>query len=606
MKDYHQKLYDWGYSLDRVAMDKVHMYCNFGFFDKDSTGNPIIRYGGRWWSEHNQISKKERTKRIRFEWAEGGDDLVELDFTSSILTAIRYWDLGREPETDHYKLFRLKHSDDGYIDREHIKNLTKLMLNRSPRGLEDAYGERFYNTKTGKPKKSLSLGQKIELYWLKDTARYFITKNHFDIRHWFFRGKRVGQLASFIETNLMLEIVRRCCLENIPVLTVYDSFIVPKKHEKRVYELMYEEDVLPFVKELINKDEQDSVERTLMGHLDWSKQTTKAIAKRAKTKGLTLLDYTLLQHTHLYQFDVCGHQATYNTKSIRDKYKQRCDICVEKERHEDAENVGLTYLGKGKDVRHGYYQFSCCPNKKEIEYHRVKDGGFHCEACWLEELQTVGKSHGLIVKDERKTDGDNTWFNCDFMECEQLGHSQFIMIGNIRAGSFECNTCLKEKHAREAEEAGVTMIGLSTRGASYREYKILKCMHTQEINLKQVRDKAFLCHTCEEVALDQPSMVYLLGMQDGDFKWLKLGYSKDLDNRVRAYGLIDSVKYKVLKTIDFDTGREALKFETSMHRKNTSTKLDKDKMKEYFKWSGHDECYKLEALDKLLEELESG
>ena len=139
MSNYHQKLNEWGYSLDRVAMDKVHMYCNFGLFDKDSTGNPNIRYGGRWWSEHNQISKKERTKRIRFEWAEGGDDLVELDFTSSILTAIRYWDLGREPETDHYKLFRLKHSDDGYIDREHIKNLTKLMLNRSPRGLEDAY-----------------------------------------------------------------------------------------------------------------------------------------------------------------------------------------------------------------------------------------------------------------------------------------------------------------------------------------------------------------------------------------------------------------------------------------------------------------------------------
>jgi len=68
-----------------------------------------------------------------------------------------------------------------------------------------------------------------------------------------------GQLASFIESNLMLEIVRRCCNENIPVLTAFDSCIVPKKHQKRVYELMYEEDILSFIKRLLQRDEQPTI-----------------------------------------------------------------------------------------------------------------------------------------------------------------------------------------------------------------------------------------------------------------------------------------------------------------------------------------------------------
>jgi hypothetical protein len=255
MSNYHQKLIEWGYSLDRVAMDKVHMYCNFGYFDKDSTGNPNIRYGGRWWSEHNQISKETRTKRISFEWAEGGDDLVELDFTSSIITALRYWELGREPETDHYKLFR----HDDFVDRNHIKNLVKLMLNRRRKGLREAYSKRFYETKDGKLRKNFSLKQKVELHWLYDTVGRYIGRMQYDIRHWFFKGKRGGQLASFIESNLMLEIVRRCCNENIPVLTAFDSCIVPKKHQKRVYELMYEEDILSFIKRLLQRDEQPTI-----------------------------------------------------------------------------------------------------------------------------------------------------------------------------------------------------------------------------------------------------------------------------------------------------------------------------------------------------------
>ena len=67
MKNYHQKLIDLGYSLDRVAMDKLHMYMNFRNYDSDNKGNPNIRYGGRWWGNHNQLPSKDRVNRISFD-----------------------------------------------------------------------------------------------------------------------------------------------------------------------------------------------------------------------------------------------------------------------------------------------------------------------------------------------------------------------------------------------------------------------------------------------------------------------------------------------------------------------------------------------------------
>ena len=597
MTNYHQKLNEWGYSLDRVAMDKLHMYINFRLFDNDSSGNPNIRYGGRWWGEHNQLPSKDRVNRISFENVEGGDDLVELDFKSAILTALRYWELGREPEKDHYELFR----HDEYVDRQHIKNLTQMMLNRKRKNLKEAYQRRFYTNKEGKPKKNLSLKQKVELHWLYDTAGRFIAKMHSDIGHWFLRGKRIGQLASFVESNLMLEIVRRCCNENIAVLTAFDSFIVPKKHQKRVYQLMYEEDVFPFVKELINKDEQDSVERISKGHVDWNSLNVKSHIKLAKTHDLTLIDTSYKTQYFLFRFDKCGHEKELNTGNLKRK-KPRCDECVYEERLKDAEAIGLILLGR-IDHRTGKYKYKKCGHERTIAYLEVREGNVSkCHECRMNKVKKVAKSNGLTLVKQLPPDGRNSYYECIIDSC---GHTVIIGLPQLKTHGAICHTCIEDKHRREAQEAGLILLGEGS-DSSRRTYKRIECGHTLELLVNgQVRRKHFVCHDCEETALDLPSKVYLLKLKHKDLTWLKLGYSKNIKQRIAEYQLADGIEIERLKTINMDTGREALFYEKELHRQFRKSKLNKTKMQKYMQF-GFDECYKLEALDKLLEELESG
>ena len=60
---------------------------------------------------------------------------------------------------------------------------------------------------------------------------------------------------------------------------------------------MYEEDVFSYVKEVINTDEQDTVERIFKGHLDFNNKLTRSKQKMAEAKGLRLIDTSIIQHS---------------------------------------------------------------------------------------------------------------------------------------------------------------------------------------------------------------------------------------------------------------------------------------------------------------------
>ena len=79
---------------------------------------------------------------------------------------------------------------------------------------------------------------------------------HPEIAHWMAKGGQVGRKAMFLESNLVLGVLDKLVKENIPVATIYDSFVVPKKYEKRTRELMYKKNNLVWLKRLLAKDEQ--------------------------------------------------------------------------------------------------------------------------------------------------------------------------------------------------------------------------------------------------------------------------------------------------------------------------------------------------------------
>lgn len=163
-------------------------------------------------------------------------------------------------------------------------------------------------------------------------------------------------------------------------------------------------------------------------------------------------------------------------------------------------------------------------------------------------------------------------------------------------------TCWKKELEEQAEEADATYLRRTRKG--YAEYKLHECGHTREIAIHHVRNKSFNCHECEETSWEEPSKVYLLKIEVGDFSWLKLGHARYVQRRIWEYGLPKENIVERIVVIDFETGREAHNFENQINQKYDNKRLPKNKMKKYMSVTGATECYPLKMLDKLLEELE--
>ena len=63
----------------------------------------------------------------------------------------------------------------------------------------------------------------------------------------------------FIESNLMLGVLDRLIKADIPVVTIFDSFIFPQKKRKEAMEIIYDKDNLKWLKKLLAKDEQGTL-----------------------------------------------------------------------------------------------------------------------------------------------------------------------------------------------------------------------------------------------------------------------------------------------------------------------------------------------------------
>ena len=158
------------------------------------------------------------------------------------------------------------------------------------------------------------------------------------------------------------------------------------------------------------------------------------------------------------------------------------------------------------------------------------------------------------------------------------------------------------KHKAESDTVGLTLLGPG-KTASHRTYRFNECRHEQEIQTGQVRSDSFVCNTCEETARDLPSNVYLVKIKASLFEWLKLGYAKNVDQRIKRYGLPADANVTTIVVRPFDTGREAHSFEESIHVKYANRGLLPVRMKEFHTYSGFDECYPIELLDQLANEL---
>lgn len=154
-----------------------------------------------------------------------GEETIEKDFQASSINTLYLHKTGCSfQDGDPYEL-----SIDGeLISREIVKKLSNFILFTSSKkslklALENySSKEKTFNVDYKKIKDLIGIDRLID---------EFVSK-HSLIKDYFFGGREHGLYIQFLESERVMNVVNELTKKDIPVLTVYDSFIVPISHEQ--------------------------------------------------------------------------------------------------------------------------------------------------------------------------------------------------------------------------------------------------------------------------------------------------------------------------------------------------------------------------------------
>lgn len=190
-------------------------------------GGALFAFGGRMYGPWCDYSSESR-KRILI----NDEKTIELDYQAAHVRAMYMVKTGKPYQYgDPYQLF----INSNEIPRSVVKQAATIMQNTASvsgavRALESSYESKS--------------DEKIEEYKkVKKTAkpsdiiRYYMDK-HSDISSFYLKDKQMGAHIQYWESSMLFEVVIQLTNMGIPVLTVYDSFIVQKQYEDLVTDLM--------------------------------------------------------------------------------------------------------------------------------------------------------------------------------------------------------------------------------------------------------------------------------------------------------------------------------------------------------------------------------
>ena len=200
-----------------------------------STNIDLFAFGGRMYGPWCNL-KEEQRKRIEID----NERTVEIDIQSSHINAMYKEVTGKSYEAgDPYEL-----EVNGYLIPRHIVKQAAAMMQFTSNTQGTVAGlQRYYfplETKFFKDKRSKKDKQRAEEYKQikkivkpSEIVRAFLDK-HKEIDWFYHKEKIMGHHIQYWESEIVFDIVIELTNSQIPVLTVYDSFIVQEQHKARV------------------------------------------------------------------------------------------------------------------------------------------------------------------------------------------------------------------------------------------------------------------------------------------------------------------------------------------------------------------------------------
>lgn len=191
-----------------------------------------------------------------------------------------------------------------------------------------------------------------------------------------------------------------------------------------------------------------------------------------------------------------------------------------------------------------------------------------CKGCQFRKRQEEAQSVGLVYLGR---DPDDPHYGLYRAPCGHEIRRQFELIKRAMDGAtgVRCEVCLRAREEAEARARGWRLVGPDPEGdPAYRLYVHDDgCGAAQRIARANMQTGRFACGTCGDVWSAEPSALYLMRFAAPYRRpVLKLGMSRDPDSRMRyQLGLPDHVEAVILRIVPMETGRAALIAEKRLH-----------------------------------------
>ena len=221
---------------------------------------------------------------------------------------------------------------------------------------------------------------------------------------------------------------------------------------------------------------------------------------------------------------------------------------------------------------------------------------FVCKGCYEDKINEHLSIKGLEKKNPPRTPKSKAEFLV-----KSCGHTIQSTYSNLFNNTPQCSECTTDALKKDVEPYGLKYVGKNkvdtTKGHHIYE---LPCGHTKSMRLDKARTNVWECRQCEITHLDKPSFLYLLHFYNEDFEWLKLGYARNIENRVAGYG-VNGTPYNVMYLKEFPTGQKVKDFELQLHRSLKHCRISKTTMKNFHKNNGGNECYPVSEIKPIIE-----
>ena len=259
-----------------------------------------------------------------------------------------------------------------------------------------------------------------------------------------------------------------------------------------------------------------------------------------------------------------------------------------KKHEEEATINGLTIIDHDADYPWKLYKFNNCGHEQKIQPGHIRLGVFRCQICKSKEIENSFHERGIEIIEH--ISGHKKLIK--FLKCQ---HEQIVTSIN----NLMCRTCQIERISTFCTKYGSRFIE-RCEDYRYATYE-LPCGHIQNVQIGNMNRGNFRCKTCFSSYTEKKSSVYILHVRSDidNFEFLKLGFSLNVERRIKQITRNSRVSVRILKSADFETGKEAEKFETECHSKLKEFNICKTIVKTYLS-DGVTECYKMDALVQLL------